>query len=102
MLLGGFVVTQGCATKDSISKTDDIAMNQAGFVSGSILHQKDKESPCDYLIKLDDGTILEPAGLADEFKKDGLKIWVQYVPSRRVSLCEGSMPANITEIKKKA
>jgi hypothetical protein len=102
MLLGGFIALQGCATKDSISKTDDTAMIQAGFASGSIFFQKDKETPCDYLIKLDDGSLLEPAGLGEEFKKDGLKIWVQYAASRRVSLCENSMPITISEIKKKS
>ncbi len=102
IILGGFFALQGCATKDSISKTDDTAMTQAGFVSGSILHQKDKEAPCDYIIKLDDGTLLEPAGLGEEFKRDGLKVWVQYAASRRVSLCENSMPITISEIKKKS
>jgi hypothetical protein len=102
LLLAAFIASQGCATKDSISKTDDTAMIQAGFVSGSILHQKGKETPCDYLIKLDDGSLLEPAGLGEEFKKGGLKVWVQYAASRRVSLCENSMPITIGEIKKKS
>ena len=97
--LWSILALQGCASKDSVTKTNDTLMTQAGFVSGSILYLKDKETPCDYLIKLDDGTVLEPAGLGEEFKKDGLKIWIQYVPSRRMSLCDGSVPANINEIK---
>ena len=55
-----------------------------------------------YIIKLDDGALLEPAGLGEEFKRDGLKVWVQYAASRRVSLCENSMPITISEIKKKS
>jgi hypothetical protein len=98
-LLWSLIGLQGCASKDSITKTNDTLMTQAGFVSGSILHQKDKETPCDYLIKLDEGTLLEPTGLGEEFKKDGLKIWIKYVPSRRMSLCSGSIPANVDEIK---
>ncbi len=42
---------------------------------------------CSWMIKLEDGKLLEPVNLKDEFKKDGLKVWIQYKHYENYSFC---------------
>jgi len=96
------IILSGCSTSSSVSKTDDAAMSAAGFVAGEIVFQKEEKEPCNFLVKLEDGTLLEPTGIDKTFMNNGLRVWIQYLPSRRMSLCPGSMTVSVTEIQKRS
>jgi hypothetical protein len=54
---------------------------------------------CSWMIKLEDGKLLEPINLKNEFKKENLKIWVQYKHYDNFSFCMAGEMVTITSIK---
>ena len=54
---------------------------------------------CSWMIKLEDGKLLEPVNLKEEFKKENLKIWVQYKHYENFSFCMAGEMVTITAIE---
>lgn len=54
---------------------------------------------CSWMLLLEDGKKLEPINLEDDFKKEGLKIWVQYQPYNNYSFCMAGDMVSITKIE---
>lgn len=55
---------------------------------------------CSWMIQLEDGKKLEPSNLADEFKKENLKVWIQYqVKKGGMSICMAGEMVTITTIE---
>jgi hypothetical protein len=63
-----------------------------------VVHNENNMAPCDYLLKAQNGKILETRGLSREFKKDGLQVMIAFTPDRRPSICNESAPINIQRI----
>jgi hypothetical protein len=45
--------------------------------------------------------MLETFDLPDSFKQDRIKIWLKFGAQKRMSLCDGSNPVAIIDIKKR-
>jgi hypothetical protein len=54
---------------------------------------------CSWMIKLEDGKLLEPVNLKDEFKKENLKVWIQYKHYDNFSFCMAGEMVTITAIE---
>jgi hypothetical protein len=91
-------------TKTTINDTLSKRHLEDGYHKATILFFKNTESPCDYLIELDDEqrTLLEISNKIDEdLKFDNNAIWVKYRPLRRMSQCTNSIPVEIIAIEKR-
>ncbi|HEX8515713.1 MAG TPA: hypothetical protein VF868_05890 [Bacteroidia bacterium] len=55
---------------------------------------------CTWMIRLEDGTQLQPSGLQLEFQQDGLKVWVTYTNNKHgTSICMAGQVIDVTEIQ---
>lgn len=96
----------GCADKKNQKsavepKVQNEKMMNEGFSKARILYDEEAEAPCDYLIFSGD-QVMEPLELSKEFKQADLNVWIKFVPQRRQGNCEGTLPIELTEIKKRA
>lgn len=83
------------STTNSEENTD---FRAEGYVATTIIYDKTASSPCDYLLEAKGGEILEAMDLPEEFKKDGVKLWVKYIPQRRRSQCGTAQPIGIERV----
>ncbi len=59
-----------------------------------------KTDGCGYILKLDDGSVLEPRGLKEEYKKDSLEVLITYENMKGLrSICMMGPIVNITDLK---
>ncbi|MFT4662903.1 MAG: hypothetical protein ACI8XB_003196 [Patiriisocius sp.] len=80
--------------------SEDKNMIEEGYSSGKVVG--DESSDCKFTIDLDDENytyLLDPINIEDEFKKDGLMIWVKFSALRMQNRCNNANPVNITDIK---
>lgn len=108
MIVVGFALS--CNAKKKSVKSEDATkqlemvkekMISEGFTMGTITAHKDG-SGCPFTIKVDDSNIpylLDPVNIEDGFKKDGLMVWVKYIPMRMKNRCEGANPVTVSEMK---
>ena len=55
---------------------------------------------CSWMLQLEDGKKLEPAGLKPEFQKDKLKVWIKYtIKKGGAGICMAGEMINLTEIE---
>lgn len=54
---------------------------------------------CSWMIELEDGRKLEPVNLKDQYKKEGLKVWIQYKHYENYSFCMAGEMVTITAIE---
>ena len=70
-----------------------------GFKKGVIVNKTGLDG-CGFMIKLKNGKLLEPNQLDDQFKKEGLLVWVKYfVPKSLNSICMAGQLVNLTAIE---
>lgn len=82
-----------------IKKTEKEMFNQ-GYIQASVVYDKEKASPCRYLIKLNDKMYLEPLReLKGKCKQDNQLVWIKYHPQRRMSRCGNAQPVEIIGIE---
>jgi hypothetical protein len=55
---------------------------------------------CNWMLKLENGKLLEPVNLGDEFKKENLIIWIQYKHYENYSFCMAGEMVTITSVEK--
>jgi len=76
-------------------------MLEAGFIKGEILVQKN-EAGCPFTIKLEDGRMMDPINLEDNYKITNTKIWLKFAGLRMMNRCDIAQPISIIEIQKRA
>lgn len=82
-------------TAPEVSMEDMIA---EGFIPG-VINSADSDSGCDYTIKTKKyNYLLDPTNLEDEFKKDGLNVWLKHRALRMMNRCPGATPVEIMEM----
>ena len=92
--------TQQKETIMQVEKVSEKEMINQGYVQASVIYDKEKATPCSYLIKLNDKMFVEPLReLKSEFKHDNMLIWVKYHPQRRMSRCGHAQPVEIIGVK---
>ena len=83
-----------------IEKKSAKEMLNQGYIQASVVFDKEKATPCSYLIKLSDKMYLEPLReLNNKFKHDNMLVWVKYHPQRRMSRCGNAQPVEIIGVK---
>jgi len=55
---------------------------------------------CSFLLILLDGRKLEPNNLNKDFKQDGIKVWVKFVPANFTSICMAGETVSIVAMEK--
>lgn len=68
-----------------------------GFTKATIINSS--LDGCTWLMELEDGKKLEPVNLKEDFKKEGLKVWVQYQHYENYSFCMAGEMVTITAIE---
>ncbi len=55
---------------------------------------------CSFLLQLADGKKLEAINLKEEYKKEGLVLWIKYTPNKKaMSICMAGEIVDLTEVK---
>ena len=84
-------------------KKQTVNYEKEGYVKASIIHYK--VEGCGFLIELNDKekTKLAPEKLADEFKKNKIKIWVKYALAKTQpnGTCMAGKLCEVIDIKKR-
>lgn len=92
-------VQKNQANNTSASVRKEAQFIKDGFDKGMINYHPENKEACQWFIKLDNGKLLEPLDLPQEFKKDSLKVWLKYMDQKRPSRCMEAMPVGISDIK---
>jgi type III secretory pathway component EscV len=59
------------------------------------------DCPFTLQIEGDNSYLLDPINLEEDYKKDGMKLWVKYTPLRMMNRCDKANPVNIVEIQRR-
>ena len=71
-----------------------------GAIEATIL--RSEFAGCSWLIRTEEGLMLEPDKIEDKFQKDKLKIWVAFQTAKGgMSVCMSGKPVNISYIDKR-
>jgi hypothetical protein len=54
---------------------------------------------CEFLLTLKSGSKLQPVALEEQFKKNGLEVWITYVPFDGVGICMAGQMVRLTFIQ---
>ena len=108
LLVSIAAITFGCESKKKALNNENtmeetVKMEEAGYKLG-VIQLSDNEGECPVTIKLADpnyGYMLDPVDIDEDYKKDGLEIWLKFSPLRMQNRCENAHPVELTEIKKK-
>ncbi len=113
LLVSVFFLAQCDATKntsDTTKEENQMTVNatakkmmEEGFKAGTIVYSE-VENDCPYTIQIeneDPSYFLDPVNLEEAYKKDGMKIWVQYAGMRMMNRCEKANPVNVVAIQKR-
>ena len=74
---------------------------EQGFKKGTIVDKTGLDG-CGFMIKLENDKILEPSELDDQFKKEGIQVWVKYsIPKSLNSICMAGQLVKLTAIEKR-
>lgn len=101
LLLALFFVLPSCRSKDEISTTSEADISNENLLKASIVDYSKKMDGCDFLIRIEgEDQLLQALKIPEEFKKDGIKVWISYVPNARPQgSCNIAAPISIKEIK---
>lgn len=83
--------------KTTTSKMEDKKFDLKEYTAGVITETK-QEGNCQWVITLKDGRIFETTEMSKEFKKNGTSVYFKFRGLRRMSLCPGANPIEITEM----
>ncbi|MBI3502536.1 MAG: hypothetical protein HY063_12165 [Bacteroidetes bacterium] len=75
------------------------ALYEAGYIRARVVYNE--VDGCGYMIQLGDGKKLEPSKkLSEEFKKDGLDVWIKYTPKKgTMSTCMAGEVVDLNDIQ---
>ncbi|MGI8893996.1 MAG: hypothetical protein ACR2GN_11150 [Bacteroidia bacterium] len=77
---------------------ENTQMERKGFVKATIINM-DLDG-CEYVIQLESGQKVEPVNLEEEFKADGLDIWVKYnADNEKLGACMIGPIVNVEEMQ---
>ncbi len=83
--------------KEQEVKVQEPAPSHIGYTKGNIINYS--LDGCSWMIEIENNKKLEPVNLKEEFKKEGLKVWVKYQHYENYSFCMAGEMVNITEIE---
>ena len=97
--------TSSCASKkkgqasDKPKKEVKAKTDYSNYQKATIM--KEELDGCTWMVILEGGKKLEPQNLADEYKVDQQKVYVQYKPYKGLSICMMGEMVTITAIAKR-
>jgi hypothetical protein len=83
--------------KSAHTVPDQDTHEQNGFVKATIINYT--LDGCGFMLRLEDGKKLEPVNLAEEFKKDNIKVWIKYQHYKGNSICMAGEMVTVTAIE---
>ncbi len=90
-------------TSNAQEKKQTVNYAKEGYVKATVINYKVES--CGFLLELTDKekTKLTPQKLADDFKKDKLKVWVKYALAKKefIGTCMAGKFCEIIDIKKR-
>jgi hypothetical protein len=78
-------------------KMMDLGYQKATTVASTV------SGDCPFTLKMegDNSYMLDPINLQEDYKQDGIKLWVKYTPLKMMNRCDKANPVNIVEIQKR-
>jgi hypothetical protein len=74
--------------------------NFADYIKATVIEWK--VDGCDWMLELDEPNKIQPINLSNDFKKDGLKVWIKYsVEKGAVSTCMAGQIVKLVDIQKR-
>lgn len=65
-----------------------------------VVVKSDGIAGCDYIVKLEDESVLEPLNLADSLKKNNLKLWIRFHQAKnQAGICMMGEIVTIDDVK---
>jgi len=90
------IMLAGCTSQKDSFNPDELIRN--GFVKVEVVDMRGLDG-CEFILKLADGTSLEPIGMKEEFKTNGLFLFVKYnLITDRASICMVGSLVELTEV----
>ncbi len=97
ILITFIVLTNACSHK-TMSVQSLASEEKANFIKATIINYT--LDGCGWMLQLEDEKKLQPVNLNNEFKKENLKVWVQYQPVKQgMSICMAGEIITITTIE---
>lgn len=88
--------------ENKIEKKVSINFEKDGYSKAKVIFDSEKSAPCNYLIKLEKGELLEPLTYKyDALKTNNEKVWIKFARQRRLGSCNGAQPVEILNIEKR-
>lgn len=92
------ILSNACSHKVAGTKAFPPEETKDGYAKATVINYT--VDGCSWLLQLEDGKKLEPTNLSDEFKKDKLKVWIQYqIKKGGMSICMAGEVITITKIE---
>jgi hypothetical protein len=86
----------GCTAQKDTFNPDELIRN--GFVKVEVVDMRSLDG-CEFVLKLADGTSLEPIAMKDEYKTNGLQLFVKYnLITDQASICMVGSIVELTEV----
>ncbi len=91
-----FLTIISCTAQKDTFNPDELVRN--GFVKVEVLDMRNLDG-CEFVLKLEDGSSLEPVGMKEEYKTNGLFLFIKYKPIKdRMSICMVGPQVELTEV----
>lgn len=75
-----------------------VTTDYSGLIKATVVDMSELDG-CNHLLKLEDGTFLEPMNLENEFKKNGMVLYISYKPSKANSVCMKGKLVELSTVK---
>lgn len=108
LLIFLFIGIYSCASKEKATKTnqeetaqDEPTIDQ-NMKAATLVDYSERDSTCSLLLVLEDGNVLQPLQIDNEYRKDGIKVWIDFSYSKRKQgPCSFGTPIVINKITKR-
>ena len=100
-ILVSFKVQQNSTSKIEQDKTTEESLLKEGYEKAIVIVFSEKDEDCRYLIRLNNNQMLETNDLPDSYKSSNFKVWLKFLPQKRMSICGNTVPIAIIDIKKR-
>lgn len=89
--------TDKVAKENANKETKEASFDPSEYKKGTIVYSEE-QGDCEYTILFDNGSSYDPIDLEDNYKKDGMGVYVKYRGLRMANRCLKASPISIEEI----
>jgi len=97
-----FLASCGSSKKTRQIEKENKQMTEEGFKKGIVV-SSNIEGDCPYTIKIlgEESLLFDPVNLDENYKKEGMLIWIKYTGMRMANRCTKANPITVNQIQKR-